>query len=1124
MSSFDVETRYLENASPASRVDTDNSSVEVKTNNANNDPNKILYSNVKAGTNILNSYRSYTYIFTLAALNKESIRNPPASYKENENYFVIARSGGKKSAGLQNAIKRTAPTEFIGDSLTDAQRRHNEALKAELALQGISLESVNQSISNLLDSFNKNSPGQFNFYINNVVIESIVGGSNKTSLSPATNIEFTITEPYSSNGFIEALQVSSIAAGNDSYVNGAFLLMMEFIGYRDGDELSEPEIIPNSSRYFPFIFHQVDISVDESGSHYNCKGVPYNERALGETNVLHDDVGITGQTVEEILKSLEEALNNSAKKEAEALNGTDKYHNEYEIRIPTRDDTGKFDLNSVNKDIAGAVVTHLLKNAAVYQFADPETIQNANKEEYVNYRYDPSHTMVSFAKGHDVLDCIVSVIRDSEFLPNIIKDSNNNSTEVVDANGFVDYFMVYVETEELDYYDEKGRKPFFKFRYMVVPYKIHYSRIQPNNAFSVDTTKVRSLINRNYYYLYTGKNTDIKSFQLNLNNLYYQALPLLLGNKITLPFNNMSVEGDNPAIVNLTKNSDIDTSKTFLPPPPIKATVNASGTQVNGQPNAKQPSIDPYYEIARAVHQGILANVDQVTANIEIIGDPYFLVTDNMGNQRHELNGDGTVGDGEAPYALGDVHIYIELQSPFDINPQTGEEDFQEITSSSDGKINVTHVSRYSGVFRVITLTSSFKDGEFTQVLDLVRMPGQLEVDTSEQTKDAPSNALKSIPDPTRQNTPTPTQKPPSIRSSANDLAQSIVNGSPITGLPNELSNIVPGAEGSLAGSQPSGNTLDITQVAPAFDGSGALTNRVSGLPATSLNSVVSAVRLANAGLLDLTGNINYQVGGAVHHLSSVAQSLGVQAANAQRVARLMTALGAKKPAQLLSSVISKIGNLESKAAGLISNVSSKIYQLNGKVGALERELGMISNTVSGLGGALENKLLSKVQGLINSIPHEVDINSAIRKGILLKNIVSSNYSKLPPMQPEETAPPPEISMADVQNNIDRASDLSNLKNEVTMPDILGSLPPDAMYASQDMSVFSDKLSTIQAGMNDMIGATPSVESNLNNINKITNNVVPNTGDVSQSVVTQYGSNSETDVSPLTALMKSRYI
>ena len=81
---------------------------------------------------------------------------------------------------------------------------------------------TSQSSDSLLENFNQYSAGRFDFYINNVHIETITGGSEKSGMSVATKIEFEILEPYSMTGFIEALQVAAVETGHDSYINCPF--------------------------------------------------------------------------------------------------------------------------------------------------------------------------------------------------------------------------------------------------------------------------------------------------------------------------------------------------------------------------------------------------------------------------------------------------------------------------------------------------------------------------------------------------------------------------------------------------------------------------------------------------------------------------------------------------------------------------------------------------------------------------------------------------------------------------------------------------------------------------------------------------------------------------------------
>ena len=122
-------------------------------------------------TNILSNYRSFNYVFTFSALKSTTV-NDPLKYRDSSLDLVIIRSGGKGTKGI------VSPT-------------NNE----------------------LVNGFNKNSPGAFDMFIEDVEINSIMGFSENTSVSQPTTVSFDVIEPYSINGFIEALQVSAQAAG-----------------------------------------------------------------------------------------------------------------------------------------------------------------------------------------------------------------------------------------------------------------------------------------------------------------------------------------------------------------------------------------------------------------------------------------------------------------------------------------------------------------------------------------------------------------------------------------------------------------------------------------------------------------------------------------------------------------------------------------------------------------------------------------------------------------------------------------------------------------------------------------------------------------------------------------------
>lgn len=112
------------------------------------------------------------------------------------------------------------------------------------------------------------------------------------------------------------------------------------------------------------------------------------------------------------------------------------------------------------------------------------------------------------------------------------------------------------------------------------------------------------------------------------------------------------------------------------------------------------------------MHQAILDNTSMIKLDLEILGDPYFLVTGGLGNSRPKIIDSTITDNGEAPYFIHDVMILVEFRNPEDI-------DKSGLIRFDDARIP------YNGCYRVSKVNSMFKDGVFTQKLQGVRIPGQ---------------------------------------------------------------------------------------------------------------------------------------------------------------------------------------------------------------------------------------------------------------------------------------------------------------------------------------------------------------------------------------------------------------
>jgi hypothetical protein len=694
-------------------------------------------------SNILHKYRTFNYLFTLACIKRDSLLDPQ-SLRDSEDYYLVAKSAGKGNSIMKENVDYTAEEITKLNNARNATSNNPE----DTSIVVDALASHRDIRQKLVEGFNKNSSGRFDFFIDNLEIESLMGGNNKTNLSIATNITFDVFEPYSINGFLEALQVSAVAAGHVNYVSAPYLLKVEFVGHSDELHTSSSgeKIGKEASRYFIIIFNTVNIEMTGEGTTYKCAATPFSERAYGEiSNKLKTPVQITGKTVKEILTNLQQALNDYEKTSALTVYRSDVNYDKYEILFPSLTSQG-LDFTKDNQ-IAESRVNEFLKSNQNYRF--PE-VNSAARD------YAP---VALFADNSNIHDAIIAILRDSQYTKDIVIESQKTNPKVIDSSGFVTYFSVNVELNPQKVWNSALNRPFYTYRYLIVPYKLHYTRIPLLQNKTVDTSQLRSIIAREYDYLYTGNNTDILNFNLTFNHLYYQAIPTYLGNT-PLYSTQYGIQPSPSAELSVSKQQEQDELQRNIATAPVAIDLRNNNIQVASGLTTPQDLSDPYDAMVKNFHQAILDNLDQVEARIQILGDPYYLLDGGISNYYPKLISSALTVDGQAPQYVSDVFINISFRNPFDIDPGTGQYLFS----------NQNKLVPFSGVFRLIEVTSRFISGSFEQELKLLRVPGQV-IDTNKrpektaavETKPKIETVVPAARTPTPTVRPTPPVSPPAL-------------------------------------------------------------------------------------------------------------------------------------------------------------------------------------------------------------------------------------------------------------------------------------------------------------------------------------------------------------------------
>ena len=1089
---------------------TASENVEQKTNKPESDtPQEVVSSGI---SNVLNDYRSVTYSFTMSVLDSDDVSSPE-SYREGDLKYVILKSGGKGFVGITKdvrGIERVVGQEEI--TTTERKRVGRDNWETTKKTEKKDITEMDYSAKEIVEGFNAESPGRFDMYIENVDIETLMTPSDDSNSTLPTNIKFDVLEPYSMNGFIEAMHVAAIAAGYESYLGAVFLLKIEFWGYPDDTDLPEPELIEESSRYFPMNLTGIEVDVSELGTKYRCNAVPLGERAFGQPSKINKPIQMAGSTVGEILddfiKNFNKQIQDSDEKSKSDL---PRNFDTYEIKFPTMSEDGVLVDSPSNKDIRDKKIGAILKDNLLYNMVDPGDTNKPNAykvdgskqpsaqqqaKQPDSIKYIPNQTVINFAQGMSINDVIASVIRDSDYVKDILAKMGKEPN-IPDEFGFLDYFIITTEIKDKKEKNPNTKKPYQIFTYIVTPYKVHYTRVPGYGQTDVKEETLKRSCNRTYNYIYTGQNIDVMSFKLNFNNLYFEAVPADMGNKPTVG----SKDTAGPAGTTEVKNSpnvqapgergrsvatEVPKAPVRVIPSPITAYTGAT---------AAQPKNDPYSLLARGMHESVInSHASMITGELDILGDPFYLVSGGIGNNRpkRKKKRRGKTDDGDADHTYGSVLILINFRNPSDIN---------RFEDGGMVKFDSNRVP-FSGAYQVNKATSSFRDGAFKQKLEIMRMPGQV-LDSNLRDSD-PADARTTKPDATDQVTPDETRATnPSQRMDSNTAAEQLTRGLPSAGRPSELSNFT-NATGGLGGTTPS--LLNQTAGSIADAGSPTSKNLIVGQPLPSPNDISSNIRLNASGLVNLsqkslensallasaanvlTGNLSIEravgsLGGSLinsainyaRDIPNIGSGIG-KGATVSLDATPATAAADLNANQLKEGLdfdtsklsLSSVGNIASsissktidaakgigdQAKNLVGGIGDKIKSLTAlpsdPTGAAS-EVGLDSNSLSGLRGALQSKLPSQINDMIKNVPEDVNLSKAAAAGLVLDYIPANKISNIPATPPYTTAPIPEIDKSYVDEVVKKSGmvGLMNLYG-VSSPDKLSTnLVPSDLIAS----------------------------------------------------------------------------
>ena len=552
----------------------------------------------------------------------------------------------------------------------------------------------------------KRAPGfELDFYIDDLKIKNAINGKSTQSTSNVTSLSFNIYEPYGFS-FItklkrarDALVKNSKLKNYEKATNGTkqfFVLGIRFQGYdKNGNIANASQVFaddtlntsPDASgvyeRFYDILLTKMKFKINGGATTYNIEGsVVSTTVSLGTARgMVNTYVPVSAGTVEEALIGKGDGITSLL----QTLNETqNELKREKAIDIP----------NVYGVRFVGD--TDLLKKARLVNQADidksrypmsrADNANEVNAATSVNAVPDVTRKLIQVKGGIPISQAINNIIKQSSYMADALKviflaseepDEDTGSPDVIVKKDVppVKWYNLSPEIKCLGF-DNKVGDFAYEITYVIQPYET------PAAASPYTKSSKYYGPHKRYEYWFTGKNSEILSYEQTMDNTYFN--------------------------VALTPNGD--------------PASQGGGATVPTYPNQKQNQdsqggLNVGMEAQNAYMTSLFDPGAYTKARITILGDPDYLSQ-------------------ETPASINQVYNQFYGSDGFTINPNGGqvfiEIDFKEATdyNNSDGLMSINSsiyfwnypaavANKVKGVsYMVLDIEHSFKGGKFQQTLN----------------------------------------------------------------------------------------------------------------------------------------------------------------------------------------------------------------------------------------------------------------------------------------------------------------------------------------------------------------------------------------------------------------------
>lgn len=559
------------------------------------------------------------------------------------------------------------------------------------------------------------------FVIDNLEIETVVGNKGKGARgTDAISLKFEIIEPYTVTLLDRLNRVAQNVAMGLDFKTLIYCLKIQFFGY---DDMGKPVTIP-ATKWIPMSLLNMEFNVTHKGAVYSCQAIPSQNMALTLLdNTIPFHVELKGQTIKDMfsaqtITASSDAANsgkgssrkdtapipygsdsNVVKSIAGALNDNENYKVEQKAQKFPNVYRFVFD-----DELAKAVVLDPAKpndNAIPMSNVKGSDGQTAKQQAVAgNLPLDNVNGTFRTQAGTKITDFINSIFQVTDFMKNQVNKAGGDKNKPF-------YGIKIIPKMKILQYDSFTKWFNREVTYVVKKFA-YYGEDHPQMPQKAPDP---AAVVKNYEYMFTGNNKDVAKV-----NLHYQMAFFEVRNANKDGYTQDANAGGPGG----TGKSDVEGTAYPTNTELAKAgyiTAMGIANQQNTGSNTRSVESMTVSEMMSKLFDNI---ADTISLDIEITGDPDWIQQDNLLYAANLPNNSKIASNGVINYQDSITHFQFTFKSPT--------KDYNDVSGLID--VNDSTTAIFSGLYHVISVTSSFRKGRFTQKLTNNRIRIQKDSET----------------------------------------------------------------------------------------------------------------------------------------------------------------------------------------------------------------------------------------------------------------------------------------------------------------------------------------------------------------------------------------------------------